>query len=105
MQTTQSHIRSQVEQAKEAGIKHTSTARFSSEESVVAEASLATVLRATCRQSAPIRRALHCVDDEHSIAFLTLTMCASSDNVMWDSTYDRSRQVTSAPVQFLSDIL
>ena len=57
-------------QAMAAGTIHTSASRFSCEEPVVAEAFTAAVLEAACRQSAPIRRALHCVLDVDNVRLM-----------------------------------
>ncbi len=70
MQTVQSHVSAPVAQAMETDIKHTSAARFSCEEPVVAETSTAAALQATCRQSAPIRRALHCIFDVDNLRLI-----------------------------------
>ena len=72
MHTTQKNhisLSAQVAHAKQASIKHTSEARFC-DGSVVAEASTAAVLHSACGQSAPIRRALHCVLDVENVRLM-----------------------------------
>ena len=70
MQTIQYDVSAWLAQAMEAGTIHTSVAWLSSEEPVAVEAFTVATLQAACRQSAPIRRAMHCtfeMDNVHLI--------------------------------------